>query len=125
MAAAWYNHLTKSKDADSVGTIVDEPEETLGERSLAHPGASYAVDVMNDVGVAMAGSKRTQLTPTMLHRYDFVINMAGAQYSPEWLTSAPNYQFWDIDDPMGKSYELTAVARDRIKQKVVELIKQT
>jgi protein-tyrosine-phosphatase len=123
MAAAWYNQLTGTKDADSAGTHVDEPGQTLGERRAKHPGASYAVDVMSDKHIDMSGSGRTQVTPEMLKQYDKVINMAAPQYTPEWLSRAPNYVFWDVLDPMGHSYEKTSEVRDIIQKKVEQLIR--
>lgn len=124
MAAAWYNRLSGTKDADSAGTHVDEPGQTLGQRKAEHPGASYTVDVMKDIGIDVSAAHRTRITPELLKNYDLVVNMAAEHYTPRWLSGAPNYVFWEISDPMGHSYERTAGVRDKIKQKVEALIKK-
>ena len=124
MAEAWYNLLTETRDAESAGTHVDEPGQTLAERKIEHPGASFTVDVMNDAGVDVSSAYRTSVTPELIKNYDLVVNMAAEKYTPKWLSSAPNYVFWEISDPMGHSYERTANVRDEIKQRVEELIKK-
>jgi protein-tyrosine-phosphatase len=122
MAEAWYNLLTGTKDAESAGTIVDVPGETLGDRRPAHPAGGLAVDVMQEKRIDISSAIRTQVTPEMLPHYDAVINMAAPQYTPDWLAAAPNYIFWDISDPLGEGYERTAATRDIVEQKVKELI---
>ncbi len=51
MAEAIYNKLTDSRDAESAGTHVENPGETLSERN-SRIGKSYVFDVMNDTGLS-------------------------------------------------------------------------
>lgn len=122
MAAAYYNQQTKTSDAASAGTIVDKPGESLEERRREHKGTGFAVDVMADQGIDISGKLRARLAPEDIKNYDRIINMADPKYCPDWLLSSPNYEYWQVEDPMNQSYEVTAGIRDIIKQKVLELI---
>lgn len=121
MAAALYNHMTNSHDADSAGTEVDEPGETLLERR-ERKGGTAPIDVMADKGFDVAGARRTQLTPEMVDKYDVVISMAQKEHTPSWLTQHANYQFWDVEDPGGKDYAATLAALEDIEPRVKELV---
>ena len=120
MAKALYNSITQTKDSDSAGTQVELPGQTLLERTKERPGASYVIDVMKEEGSDVSGYKRTQITQEMLNRYDLVVSMAAKSYTPSWLLKSSKYRYWDIPDPMGKNYKVTALARDRIKKKIEE-----
>lgn len=122
MAAAFYNQLTSSNDADSAGTMVDEPGETLGHRAQDRPASRLVIETMHQAGLDLSAAVRTQLTPQMINQYDMVICMADPQYSPDWLLEASNYHFWQVEDPMAIGLETTTKARDIIKQKVQTLI---
>lgn len=122
MAAAIYNSLTNTQNADSAGTDVDVPGETLLER-VTRSGRTYIIDVMDDLGIDVRNSERTQLTESMLDSYDLVISMAQKEYTPVWLENNPKYHFWDIKDPGGKNYAATQLALDAIYPKVEALIK--
>jgi arsenate reductase len=124
MAKALYNQLTKSNDSDSAGTQVDIPGETLQERREQGKSASHTIDIMQKEGIDVSGSKRKQLTKAMLGNYDLVINMAQPEYTPSWLSEAPNYINWDVEDPGGKGYESTLEAEKDIKTRVLHLIDQ-
>lgn len=122
MAAALYNKLAHTHDADSAGTAVQKPGQTLLERKRELPDRAFTIDVMDEIGIDVRNNKSTQLTQEMLDKYDLVVSMVTEQYAPDWLIHAPNYLYWDVDDPKGISYELTAKARDIIRHKVEVLI---
>lgn len=119
MAEAIYNRLTSSQDASSAGTHAEKPGETLGDRKN-RIGGSFLVDLMTDKGYKIKGKTQTQLTKEMPGEYDVVISMAAKRFTPKWLSSAPNYVYWKIQDPKGRSYEIT----NRIMLQIEEKIKQ-
>ena len=121
IAEAIYNKLTNSNDAESAGTHVDKPGETLGQRKK-RIGASLVVDVMNDVNMSINNKKRTQLTRDMLENFDKVINMSPKRYAPTWLAKSPKYSYWKIRDPMSRGYTTTDNTRKTIEKKVKELL---
>ena len=121
MAEAIYNRLTSSRDADSAGTYVERPGETLIARKK-RIGISYAVDVLTNSGYNVENLEQTQLTKEMLDKYDRVISMAGKRYTPKWLADAPNYVYWKIEDPGARAYTITDKTRKLIEAKIQEII---
>ena len=122
MAEAIYNRLTNSTDASSAGTQVEGVGETIGEFNNRPEVTSFTLDVMHDAGFDIRDKIQTQLTQDMLTHYDRVINMAAKEFTPLWLSTAPNYTYWKIDDPAGVSYEVTASAKKLIEGRIRELI---
>lgn len=122
MAKAFYNSFTHTMDGDSAGTQVEFPGETLAERKKRQ-GDTYTIQAMAEEGIDVSDYAKTQVTEAMLPKYDKVICMAQPEYTPEWLTNAPNFLHWNIDDPGGKGLVETIIARDLVKAKVIELIR--
>jgi protein-tyrosine-phosphatase len=122
MAEAIYNRLTNSTDANSAGTRVEGVGDTLAEFNRRPGTKSFTVDVMHDAGFDIQDKKQKQLTKDMLGNYDIVVSMAAKQFTPAWLLSAPNYVYWKIPDPKGRSYAITKHAMNVVKQKVRALI---
>ncbi|HTE58049.1 MAG TPA: low molecular weight phosphatase family protein [Verrucomicrobiae bacterium] len=123
MAETLYNHMTNSTNASSAGTRVEGAGDTLAEFGKRPGIKSFTVDVMRDAGFNIQDKVQTQLTKDMLTKYDVVVSMAAKQFTPTWLSSAPNYIYWKIPDPKGRSYEITKHAKDAVEQKIHELIK--
>lgn len=124
MAEGLYNSLFSGSRADSAGTHVEHPGQTLADRKIARQKQSlnsYVLDVMDDVGIDISNNVSTQLTKEMLDTYDVVVSMAGKKYTPTWLSQSPKYVYWKVSDPMGRNYKVTAVARDVIKQRILDL----
>lgn len=122
MAEAIYNRLTSSNDAGSAGTRVEGAGDTLAEFNRQPGVKSFTIDVMRDAGFNLEDKKQKQLTKDILEKYDLVVSMAAKQFTPVWLSSAPNYVYWKIPDPKGRSYTVTQHAKDAVEQKVRELI---
>lgn len=123
MAEAIYNRLTNSNDASSAGTQVEGAGETIEAFNNRPEVTSFTLDVMHDAGFDLRNKIQTQLTQGMLEKYDLVVNMAAEEFTPAWLSSAPNYTYWKVDDPAGAGYEVTANAKGLIKDKIHELIR--
>ncbi len=121
MAATLYNQMTNTHDADSAGTEVMHPNKTLQERRDRR-GGTYVIDVMKSEGVDVTQNIRTQLIESMLGKYDLVVNMAQPEYTPEWLSIHPQYEYWAIDDPGDLGEEAAHRAKEEIKQKIQELL---
>jgi arsenate reductase len=123
MAKAFYNQKTNSNDAEAAGTDVKEQGQTLQERKNTSLSSNFfVIDVMKEVGLDISQAKRKQLTEEMLGKYDTVISMAEKDESPPWLLNSPKYIYWDIKDPRGQSFEITAKARELIKTRINELL---
>lgn len=122
MATAFYNKLSSTHDADSAGTHVEKPGQSLLERKQERNGQSFVIDAMADTGIDISHAVRTQLTRDMVEKYDLVINMSGKLYTPKWLAEMPNYTYWKVTDPAGRNLKVTITARNIIKQKVTDLL---
>jgi protein-tyrosine-phosphatase len=118
MAAAMYNKLTSSSDAESAGTEVEKPGQTLLERTRERGGASHVIDVMQEEGIDVSNSSRRQVTKPMIKQYDRIISMADKKHTPKWLLKASNYVYWHIPDPMTKNYDETVRAKTQIESKI-------
>jgi len=125
MAKAFYNNLTHSHDAEAAGTHVTEKGQTLLERKAASSSNNFFVlDVMRDIGMDISQNTRRALITDDLQRYDLIISMADTDDTPQWLLNSPKYVRWDVKDPRGQDYTITAHVRDEIKQKVTQLIQE-
>jgi len=82
----------------------------------------FVIDAMANEGIDVRNNKQTQITSDMLDKYDKIVNMAGENYTPIWLSNHPNYIAWNIDDPGGKGIEETNRVKEIIKTKVAETL---
>lgn len=122
MAAALFNKYSESGHADSAGTKVKNPGETVRERAEYSDGAKNVIAALREEGIDITTSKRQQVTPEMLDDYDKVIVMAEPESIPEWLSAHPKYEYWHIEDPRYKGFEETKKTQGLIKEKVLGLI---
>ena len=124
MAEALFHKLSPKNHADSAGTNVDNPGETIGERADNVPAAADVLDIMRaEEGLDLSDKKRTQLTKEMLSDYDRVIVIISEpEFIPDWLSASIKYEQWSIDDPRGKSKEELRKTKDEIKDLVKILL---
>jgi protein-tyrosine-phosphatase len=99
MAAAIYNKLTNSNNADSVGTYTGAPDEPEGQilENLFKTPHFFEIMEQNSMNVRKNSTKRLQ--PQMLNEYDFVISMAEEPYIPDFLKNDEKVIRWNIDNP--------------------------
>ena len=129
MAQAFYNHFTKTQNADSAG-VNAEKYPTAKIPTVADFDAHLVaknldplavIDLMRDKGIEVGASQRTQLTKDMLCNYDLVVNIANRNQTPDWL-KGDNVVWWKIEDPHAESRELAELACDEIEKRVKKLI---
>jgi protein-tyrosine-phosphatase len=123
-AAALFNKYSPNSHADSAGTRVEKPGETISERAEYSDGAKNVIASLAEEGVDIVNSTRRQVTHESLDEYDKVIVMAEPESIPEWLSTHPKYEYWHIEDPRYKGLEETKKTQSLIKGKVIELIQQ-
>lgn len=124
MAAELFNKLSTKGHADSVGTTVESPGQTLGERAVHSDGAKHVLTVLDEEEINVRNNKRTLLTEDMLSTYDYVGVMAERDTWPAYLAEGTKVVYWDIADPRFKGLETTRKTRDEIKQRVAAFIQQ-
>lgn len=129
MAQAFYNHFTKTQNADSAG-VNAEKYPTAKIPTVADFDAHLVaknldplavIDLMREKGIEVGASQRTQLTKDMLCDYDLVVNIANRNQTPDWL-KGDNVVWWKIEDPHTESRELAELACDEIEKRVKKLI---
>lgn len=129
MAQAFYNHFTKTQNADSAG-VNAEKYPTAKIPTVADFDAHLVaknldplavIDLMREKGIEVGASQRTQLTKDMLRNYDLVVNIANHNQTPDWL-KGDNVVWWKIEDPHAESRELAELACDEIEKRVKKLI---
>ena len=129
MAQAFYNHFTKTQNADSAG-VNAEKYPTAKIPTVADFDAHLVaknldplavIDLMREKGIEVGASQRTQLTKDMLCNYDLVVNIANRNQTPDWL-KGDNVVWWKIEDPHAESRKLAELACDEIEKQVKQLI---
>ena len=129
MAQAFYNHFTKTQNADSAGVNAEKYSTdkipTVADFD-AHLVAKNldplaVIDLMREKGIEVGASQRTQLTKDMLRNYDLVVNIANRNQTPDWL-KGDNVVWWKIEDPHAESRKLAELACDEIEKRVKKLI---
>lgn len=121
-AAALFNKYSKTGHADSAGTRVEKPGETILERSQYSDGAKHIIAALKEEDIDVTKNTRKPVTPEMLGDYGKIVVMAEPESIPEWLSSHPKYEYWHVEDPRYKGFEETKKTQELIKSKVLKLI---
>ncbi|HSX07322.1 MAG TPA: HD domain-containing protein [Candidatus Saccharimonadales bacterium] len=116
MAMEYFKRLGVGKTA-SAGTRVTVENEKIGDRE----DAQNVLEVMREDGIEMSSNRRTTLVPEMLADFDKAIVMAEPDRTPEWLSSSPKFEYWEIPNVNGMPIEQLRKVRDAIKSKVRDL----
>ena len=119
MAMEYFKKFSHDETA-SAGTRVTAENERIGIRE----DAQNVLEAMREDGIEMSSNTRTSLTPDMLNSFDKVIVMAEPDRTPEWLSSNPKFEYWEIPNVNGMPIEQLRIVRDNIKQKVRKLAQQ-
>lgn len=124
MAAALFNKHAQNGHADSAGTIVgDDHGQTITERAQNVGGAKNVISVMDEEGIDVREKTRTQIDEAMLSNYAKVIVMAEQDTIPDYLRSSDKFVYWHIEDPRTKDLDGVRAAKDDIKAKILEFIR--
>lgn len=116
MAEAFFNYFYPEKEVISAGTALSGPEQTLG--SLL-PGTKNVIDAMKEDGIDVSKNIRKQFTPKDVVNTELIV-LLSTESVPEMLLPF-KIEYWNIEDPKGRSIEDTRIIRDLIKKKVQEL----
>jgi arsenate reductase len=83
-----------------------------------------AAQVMEEIGMPITGTPK-KLTAEMVEDADIVITMGCGVDSASCPANWFETEDWGIDDPKGSGLDAYRDARDRIRDKVVDLIERT
>ena len=124
MAQGFYNHYSRSQNADSAGLNPEKKWDeapTLSDfEAMSHKPAKSS-ETMQEAGIDITGHKRQLLTADKLGDYDLIVNLAEKSQTPDWLRG-DNVIWWNVADPRNESAEKNRMARDEIEQRVKSLL---
>ncbi len=124
MAQGFYNHYSRSQNADSAGLNPEKKWDeapTLSDfEAMSHKPARSS-ETMQEAGIDITGHKRQLLTADKLGDYDLIVNLAEKSQTPDWLRG-DNVIWWNVADPRNESAEKNRMARDEIEQRVKSLL---
>ncbi len=109
MAEAFCRHLASDMECASAGS---NPEKEVSPETVA---------VMQEIGIDIANAKPKGFKDLPDLRFDYLITM-GCEVECPFLPGARRIE-WQIPDPKGKGIEEYRRAREMIRIKVVELLK--
>jgi 8-oxo-dGTP diphosphatase len=120
MAAAIYNKCTSSRRAHSVGTYAGEPDEPEGQILADLFPTAHFFEAMERRGMYVRANATRRLLPEMLGAYDVVVSMAEEPYVPDFLRTAPNVIWWQVENPrsidLAKAEEMFAVVYGLVRE---------
>ena len=99
MAAAIYNKLTNSKDADSVGTYTGAPDEPEGQILSDLFKTNDFFELLEKNGMNVRSNTTKRLQPQMIDKYEIVVSMAEEPYIPDFLKKASKVIRWEVENP--------------------------
>ena len=108
MAAAWFNHLTRSPGAAiSAGT---EPADKV------HP---EVIEVMKEVEIDLSATKPQKLTVELARDAELLVTMGCGDKCP--YVPGLKVEDWPLEDPKGQPLERVRQIRDDIRARVEAL----
>ena len=125
MAAAIYNKLMGTCDADSVGTYPGAPDEPEGQLLSDLFEDPYFFEIMEEHGMNVRSCRTKRLLPPMLDEYEIVVSMAEDPYVPDFLKASEKVIFWQIENPIDGDKKTLEGIYGRIERLVGELISKS
>ena len=115
MAEAFYNHLTKSKDAFSAGTDPKTPKK--------YPKIPEEIyKIMLEEGIDISSQKVKLINKKFINEARKIFIMCKKELCPNYLINSNKTTYWKITDPYKMNlYDRTKI-RDEIKAKVKSII---
>jgi len=111
-AAAFYNQLTDSCDAESAGTAAIDGK-------VLDP---LVLQVMSEVGLDLMNAHRKSLTPEAIDNAETIISFVALDMIPMGALDGKRILYWEEPDPRGNSLDGHRQTRDAIKFRIEGLL---
>lgn len=121
MAAAIYNRITNTKDADSAGTCVGSVDVPEGATIEGYFRTSDFFEIMEENGMSIRSNRTKKLLPEMIESANVVISMAEEPFIPDFLRSSEKVVWWEIENPPLATREVSEKMYGQIKSLVKQL----
>ena len=122
MAAALYNHITGTNDADSAGTWVGSAKVPEGAVIDGYFRTTDFFELMEENGMSVRGNRAKKLTQEMLQQANVVVAMVKEPFIPDFLRENKKAIWWDVEDPPFATREVSERTYSQIKDLVEALI---
>ncbi len=104
-------------------------EQVAGERHVADSAGTQpaervhpeVVEVMREMGIDMTAQAPKKLSQELVERADVVVTMGCGDKCP--VLPGKRYIEWKLPDPKGRNREEVRVIRDRVKNLIMQLVK--
>ena len=114
MAEAITNHIAREHGLD----VHAKSAGTIGGKDL-NP---QAIEVLDEIGISLAGHEPKFLTPEMVVEADQIISMGCGVDAEACPTKFLLTEDWELDDPAGQPIEEVRIIRDQIIARVNQLL---
>lgn len=122
MAAAIYNKLTNSNNADSVGTYVGALDEPEGQKLFNLFKTPDFFEIMERNGMNVRDNTTKKLLPSMVNDYEVMISMAEEPFIPDFLKNNSKVIWWSIENPTHVDQKIAEETYGKIYNLVQNLI---
>lgn len=125
MAEMLFNSKTSGLHTSvSVGTRVKgkDGSDRHGQLLKDLPGAEKVISVLREIGLDARDNMRIQLHPEMLKEFDKIIFMSEPEVTPEYLSSHPKAEYWEVADPKEMSLDDTRKIKDQLDVLITKLV---
>ena len=122
MAAAIYNQITRTEDADSAGTYVgsaDVPEGTIIEGYFRTPDF---FELMEENGMNIRSNRTKKLLPEMIENANIVVSIVQEPFIPDFLRNNEKVVWWEVADPSFATRDVSEKTYSEIRGLVEQLI---
>lgn len=122
MAAAIYNQMTGTDDADSVGTHVGSIDVPEGDSIRKYFRLPDFFEFMGEKGMDVRNNRTKKLLPEMIENASRVISMAEGPFIPDFLRSSKKVTWWEIDNPTLVTREVAEKTFNQLKYLIEDAI---
>lgn len=122
MAAAIYNKITKTNDADSVGTYVGSIKVPEGDIIEKYFRTTDFFELMEKNGMNIRNNRTKKLLPEMINSADIVISMAKEPFVPAFLCDNKKVVCWEVEDPAFVTCDVAEKTFNQLKSLIEQLI---
>ena len=125
MAAAIYNQITGTTDADSAGTYVDSIDAPEGATIEGYFRTPDFFEIMEENGMSIRSNRMKKLLPEMIESANVVVSMAEEPFIPDFLRSNKKVVRWEIENPPFATRDVSEKTYSQIKNLVKQLVLNT
>ena len=125
MAAAIYNDLTQTQDADLAGTYTGALDESEGQILSDLFSTPDFFEIMEKHGLYVRANTTKRLMPAMLRDFDKVVSMAEEPYVPAFLKNDKKVIWWEVENPETVDTGVAEETYEKLNKLIKELIEMS